>query len=238
MDRFKTIFFNKFTIWYDKLTEYRHKIHISLFEEKGACLLGLGCGLGELTYKVGRKVGADNVIGIDMEDRLQEAYKKRIKLIKCNLNNRIPLQDQSVNIISADQIIEHLSNVDLFVEEIFRVLKPGGYAVIGTENLASLHNLFALILGKQAFSQFISSRYWLGNPFTPHYKKPVRKGMSHVQVFTIQGLKDICEFYNLKVERVRGIGYFLFLPFWWGKLFEKICPAHASFIAVRVRKSK
>jgi len=235
---FKTTFFNQFTTWYDKLTEYRHKIHISLFEENGACLLGLGCGLGELTYQVSKKAEAGNVIGIDMDDRLRDAYKGRIKLIRCDLNNRIPLQDQSIDIISADQIIEHLSNTDLFVEEIFRVLKPGGYAVIGTENLASLYNLFALVLGKQAFSQFISSRYWLGNPFTPHYKKPVRKGMFHIQVFTIQGLRDICEFYHLKVERVRGIGYFPFLPFWCGKLFEKLCPAHAYFIAVRVRKLK
>ena len=235
---FKKTLFNKFTIWYDKLTEYRHKIHISLFEEKGTCLLGLGCGLGKLTYEIGKKVEADNIIGIDQYVEPLEGYREKIKLIRCDLNNSIFLRDESVDIISADNIIEHLSNTDIFVEEIYRVLKPGGYAVIGTENLASLHNLFALILGKQAFSQFISSRYWLGNPFAPHYKKPVRKGMSHVQVFTIQGLRDICECYNFKVERVRGIGYFPFLPFWCGKLFEKICPAHAYFIAVRVRKSK
>lgn len=238
MSILKTALLNKFTTWHNELTEYRHKMYTSLFEERGACLLGLGCFEGKLTYKVGKKVEADNIIGIDKHAELLEVYKERIKLINCNLNNGIPLQDKSVDIISGDQIIEHLYNTDVFVEEIYRVLKPGGYAVICTENLASLHNLFALILGKQAFSQFISSRYRLGNPFSPHYKKPVRDGHFHVQIFTIQGLKDICEFYNLKVERIKGIIYFLFLPFWSGKLFEKICPAHAQFIAVRVRKLK
>ncbi len=234
----KTALLNKFNSWHRQLTEYRHRMYLSLFEEKGFYLIGLGSAEGSLTYKVGEKVEAKKVIGIDMHSGLLEAYKERIKLINCNLNNGIPLKDESVDIVSGDQIIEHLYYTDIFVEEIYRVLKPGGYAVLCTENLASLHNLFALMLGKQAFSQFVSSRYKLGNPFTPHYKKPVRNGCFHVQIFTIQGLKDICELYNLKVERVKGIIFFPFLPFWAGKLFEKICPAHAHFIAVRVRKSK
>ncbi len=234
----KNALLNRFTAWHDKLTEYRHKMYISLFEERGASLLSLGCAEGKLTFNISRKVETDTVVGIDMYAELQGLYKEKIKLIRSDLNTGIPLQDRSVDIISGDQIIEHLFNTDVFVKEIYRVLKPGGYAVICTENLASLHNLFALFFGKQAFSQFISSRYRLGNPFSPHYKKPVKDGHFHVQIFTVQGLKDICEIYNLKVEKIKGIIYFPFLPFWSGKLFEKIFPAHAHFIAVRARKLK
>ncbi len=224
--------------WHNKLTEYRHSIYSSLFEQSGSVLLGLGCGEGRITCRVGRKVKASNVIGIDLENGLLRGCQNQINLISCDLNKGIPLENGSVDIISGDQIIEHLYNTDFFVQEIYRVLKPGGYAVICTENLASLHNLFALLLGKQAFSQFISSKYRLGNSLSPHYKKPVKDGYFHVQIFTVEGLRDIFEFYNFKVEKIRGIIYFPFLPFWCGKLFEIICPAHAHFIAVRVRKSR
>jgi len=236
MSTFKTLIYNKFNSWHERLTKYRHKVFLSIFEERGDKILGLGCGDGKLTYNAGVRVGANNIIGVDLKDNLAQEYKNKIKLINCNLNNCISIRSETIDIVSGDQIIEHLYDTDLFVNEIYRILKPGGYAVICTENLASLHNLFALLLGKQAFSQFISSKYKLGNSLTPHYKKPVKEGYFHVQVFTIDGLKDIFEFYNFEVEKLVGIIYFPFLPFWAGKIFEKICPAHAQFIAIRVRK--
>lgn len=49
-------------------------------------------------------------------------------------------------------MIEHVSNVDLFVSEVFRVLKKGGHAVISTENGSSWHNVFAAAMGWQIFS--------------------------------------------------------------------------------------
>jgi len=236
MNILKTLFYNKFNSWHKGLTKYRHKVFLSLFEGHGDKLLGLGCGDGGLTCNVGMKVGASDIKGIDLKDNIAQEYKNKIQLINCDLNSSIPISSGSIDIVSGDQIIEHLYNTDLFVNEIHRILRPGGYAVICTENLASLHNLFALLLGKQAFSQFVSSKYKLGNSLTPHYKKPVKEGYFHVQIFTIEGLRDIFEFYNFEVEKLVGIIYFPFLPFWTGMIFEKIFPAHAQFIAVRVRK--
>ena len=70
----------------------------------------------------------------------------------------------------ANQVIEHLYETDSFVNEIPRVLRKDGYAVISTEALSSWHSVFALILGWQPFSltNISDKKLGLGNPLALH----------------------------------------------------------------------
>lgn len=45
------------------------------------------------------------------------------------------LEDNSFDTVISFQVIEHIENDDLFVKEIYRVLKPGGTALIATPNI-------------------------------------------------------------------------------------------------------
>jgi SAM-dependent methyltransferase len=45
------------------------------------------------------------------------------------------LADNSFDTVVSFQVIEHIANDDLFVKEIYRVLKPGGKAIIATPNI-------------------------------------------------------------------------------------------------------
>src|SRR5207237_1346369 len=82
------------------------------------------------------------------------------------LNADIPIRDESFDAISSNQVIEHLSDTDIFLAESFRVLRPGGHVVVSTENMSSWHNLAALLLGWQAFSltNITDKRSGIGNP--------------------------------------------------------------------------
>jgi ubiquinone/menaquinone biosynthesis C-methylase UbiE len=223
--------------YYEGLTAQRRKIYASLFSQSGSVLLGLGCADGSVTLQVSKMVKSSVNLGIDFDnDSLMKANAKEILALKADLNSVFPLVDESVDVVSSDQVIEHLTNVDNFVAEIFRVLKPGGYAVISTENLSSWHNIFALMMGKQAFSQQISSKYQIGNPYSLHYKEQLNS-FPHVHIFTIQGLRDIFEVYGFYVEKVRGIGYFPF-PNQVSKFFEAIDPTHTYFLAIKVKKPR
>ena len=51
------------------------------------------------------------------------------------------------DVVHANQVIEHVFDLDRFVSEIKRVLAPGGRAIICTENIASWHSVAALFLG-------------------------------------------------------------------------------------------
>jgi len=60
--------------------------------------------------------------------------------------DRFPYADASVDLIVANQIIEHTKEIFFIFSEISRVLKTGGLAIIGVPNLGSLHNRIALLL--------------------------------------------------------------------------------------------
>jgi 2-polyprenyl-3-methyl-5-hydroxy-6-metoxy-1,4-benzoquinol methylase len=226
---------NKVQKWWDELTRERIRVYLGLFEEPGDVLCGLGCATGVLTFQVAQKINAKMTYGVDLDEKsLVSAHQKGIVTIKGDLNQPFPLNDEITDVISSDQVIEHLYNVDNFVKEIYRVLKPGGYAVIATENLSSWHNIFAILLGKQAFSQQISSKLHIGNPYSIHDKKPM-ESFPHIHIFTIQGLKDIFEIYGFRIQRVRAVGYFPF-PVRLGSILERIDPTHAFFLCIQVRK--
>ncbi len=55
-----------------------------------------------------------------------------------NYPTRTPLSDNSVDIVFATEIIEHLSNPIPIIEEAFRILKPGGIAVVTTPNITRI----------------------------------------------------------------------------------------------------
>lgn len=50
--------------------------------------------------------------------------------INCDLNDGIPLHDNSVGVINASHLIEHLRDPLKTMSEIHRVLAPGGWAFI------------------------------------------------------------------------------------------------------------
>jgi 2-polyprenyl-3-methyl-5-hydroxy-6-metoxy-1,4-benzoquinol methylase len=138
-------------------------------------------------------------------------------------------------VVISNQVIEHLADTDIFVAEIARVLRPGGYTVISTENLASWHNVAALVLGWQPFSltNVSAKRMGLGNPLALHRGEAWEYAVSwqHRRVFAYRGLAELLEAHGLEVESVRGAGYYP-LP---GRVAEWDV-RHAAFLALRARK--
>ena len=59
-----------------------------------------------------------------------------------------PVEDNFFDAIIAGDLIEHLFDTDIFLDELWRVIRPGGYLVITTPNLAWWWNRVRLLLGK------------------------------------------------------------------------------------------
>jgi len=51
----------------------------------------------------------------------------------------IPLGDKSVDTVISTQVLEHLKNTELAIKEFYRVLKPGGYALVTIPQCGELH---------------------------------------------------------------------------------------------------
>ena len=61
----------------------------------------------------------------------------------------LPFADRSIEVVIANQILEHTKEVFWIWHEIARVLAPGGQLILGVPNLASAHNRLLLLLGRQ-----------------------------------------------------------------------------------------
>lgn len=212
---------------------------LSLLERNSsASLIDLGCYKGELASKWAQKIGTNEVGGVEMiEEFAKEAEEKGIKVIRADLNEGIPVPSNSFDVVTSDQVIEHLINIDLFVKEIYRILKPGGYAVISTENLSAWHNIFALILGFRPFSMDYSTEISIGNPLSPRNKKEItgESGTPHVKVLTYRSFMELFKIHGFQVEKIIGTGYYPF-PKAIQRPFSKIDPTHAHYLTMKVRK--
>ncbi len=136
-------------------------------------LLDVGCGDGSLLFRYFKQPPRE-FYGVEgaPEAKIQ-AEKRGIKVFSYDLNGRWPFEDGKFDVVFSSQVIEHLHNTRLFVEEAYRVLKPGGTAIVASENLCSLLNCFALVLGYTPFSLMQVCGRFLGNPLGLHYNEPI-----------------------------------------------------------------
>ena len=199
-------------------------------------ILDVGCSHGQEVVKIAKNIKKPEIWGIDIDNHsISLAKKLGIKTIKHNIENGLPLKSNFFDIVIANQIIEHMHDVDILIKEIGRILKVNGYLLISTENLSSWHNLFALVLGWQAFSQHISEVKNVGNPMRmANYTGYDKSGM-HVKIFTSRGLRELLELYGFKIEKFYGAGYYPFSSY-ISKIFSKIDPTHTAFIGAKARK--
>lgn len=226
-------------VWLD--SAYLNNDILSSYVEpaKEAKILDIGCDNGEILIdRVKGKISNPKIYGLDIDPgKVKKSKKLGVIAQRANVENRFPYKDNNFDLVSANQIIEHLLNVDGFLQEINRVLRPGGYLVLSTENLSSWHNLFALALGWQAFSQHISKIKNVGNPMRgAKYTDYELSGM-HIKIFTPRGLKELVKLHGFKIEHFFGAGYYPFSsqP---SRLLSRVDPTHAAFIGLKARKVK
>ncbi len=201
----------------------------------GATLLDVGCGDGSWTLEVASRTEARHVIGLDGSPALISAATERgIDAQLTELAQKWPLPDRSVDIVHSNQVIEHLSDTDHFFREIRRVLKPGGYAIISTNNLASWHNLFFLLLGWQPPAAHVSDEVIVGNPI--NFDQGVTCGDGsyplHRRLFTHRALAELAGHHGLALDAARGAGYYP-LPARAARLAARLDPTHAAYLAHR-----
>lgn len=203
-------------------------------EAPGAILLDVGCGKGDLTLSIAQAVKAQEVFGIDIvEQCVEEAKQKGIKAVHGDLVQPFPFEDESIDMICAARVIEHLSDTDMFVRECYRVLKPGGALILNTPNLASLYVILCLLLGKQPPSAMVSDRFTISGEALPQ----VEGFRAHRRLFTREGLRNLLSWYGFSLEKTISFGYHPF-PNPFAKVLCAVDRWHAAYIGVRARKPR
>lgn len=173
-------------------------------------LMDIGCGKGYDLDNMRQAVLAKrpqtevHMHGIEFyPEAIRQSEALGIKIITGDLEKMTwPLPDASLDIVVANQILEHTKEVFWITSEVARVLKPGGLFIVGVPNVASLHNRFLLLGGEQpttletlsahvrgftkpTFRRFIQAdgyfrlRDFDGGNFYP-FPKPIAEKLSHL----------------------------------------------------------
>jgi len=166
--------------------------------------LDLGCGSGELlTEKVAKTVNAKEIYGVDLNEKALEIAKdKGINVFNIDLSkDKIPLDDNSADLVTAFELIEHLINPDHLLREIFRILNPSGHLLLSTPNLASWTNRIIMLLGYQPYNAEVSTEIRAGVPVkADRFTKPP----GHIRPYTLRALKELLSYHRFKIVRISG----------------------------------
>lgn len=104
------------------------------YVDKNLTVFELGCGEG-LMIKQLRSQGYENIFGMD----LYATFVDCDKMIKADCLE-VPVKSESIDVLICLDLVEHipLNFQDSFVNEISRILKPGGVAIFSFPNMAHL----------------------------------------------------------------------------------------------------
>lgn len=170
-------------------------------------VMDVGSGSGDFIDSMARNYPEHNYYGNDIAKNIVEQNKKQkisVKWDVADFNNRVNYESCHFDIIIAGEIIEHLYDTDSFMLEMKRLLKPGGYLLLTTPNLASWLDRLTLLLGMQPFSTEVSnvSRKFGREKF---YKLLRLDGDSasagHLRCFTRGALRSMFEFYDFDIVK-------------------------------------
>ena len=106
-----------------RFTRWRRAVNVERYMRTGEIHLDIGCGDGYFLFRSPYKVryGLDKLMGAG-DDHVED---------------RLEFDDGSVDLVTMLAVIEHLPNVRQVLEEIHRVLKPGGQLILTTPKKAA-----------------------------------------------------------------------------------------------------
>jgi SAM-dependent methyltransferase len=153
-------------------------------------LLDVGCWDGTTTAEFATILGG-GAAGVEVYPAEAAAARTRgIDVAQLDLETqRLPWDDESFDVVIANQVFEHLKNVWHPMSELARLVKPGGSLVFSVPNLASFHNRVMLALGWQPSS--------------------IRTFGPHVRGFTFRQARDFVSYGRFfDVTRAVGVGFY------------------------------
>ena len=131
---------------------------LSYFDEvvstwQGQTVLDLGCGGGFMSEALAKR-GA-TVIGIDPSEAAVAAAQTHARTEGLEIDYRVssgealPLANGSIDCVVCVDVLEHVADVDRVIDEIARVLKPGGLFLFDTINRTMLASFVIVFVGER-----------------------------------------------------------------------------------------
>jgi len=128
-------------------------------------VLELGSGQGELADQL--KTQVESLTCSDGSPiYINKLKAKGFKVVQVDYNHKLPFKAKQFHGAISLEVIEHLYNAEVFLKEIHRVLKPQGWLIISTPNIAWWGYRLFVLLGKPPKKEGYHLRFFTYNTFT------------------------------------------------------------------------
>jgi SAM-dependent methyltransferase len=179
-------------------------------------VLDAGCGDGTFVDRLARTLDRPGTrfTGVDRSEfqlakarRLAEAADAPYDFRVADLGVRIPFDDATFDLVHAAEVIEHLLDPDLLVDEAARVLRPGGHVVITTPNLHAWFNRILFVAGIQPLFHETSTRSTQVGAGPLRRWKRYDRPVGHLRLFNRAALEDLLRRAGLRPVGAWGARY-------------------------------
>ncbi|WP_406865559.1 class I SAM-dependent methyltransferase [Streptomyces sp. HUAS MG47] len=150
----------------------------------GALVVDVGCGDGTAAAVAGPILAGHRIVGVDWsQDALRRAQPRIGQVVRGALDDGgLPFADGCADAVLFSEVVEHLVDPDAALDELRRILRPGGHLMLSTPNLAAWYNRGLLLAGVQPVFSEVSLRGIHGRPGT--------EVVGHLRLFTSRALRS------------------------------------------------
>ncbi|WP_458243585.1 class I SAM-dependent methyltransferase [Streptomyces sp. MAI_2237] len=165
---------------------------------RGQTVLDVGCGDGSAAATARPLLPGHRIVGVDWsQDALKRARTRLSYAVRGELTGGgLPFGAASADAVLFSEVIEHLVDPDAALDEIRRVLRPGGHLMLSTPNLAAWYNRGLLLAGVQPVFSEVSLRGIHGRPGT--------EVVGHLRLYTARALREFVAASGFEVVRLAG----------------------------------
>jgi ubiquinone/menaquinone biosynthesis C-methylase UbiE len=114
---------------------------------------------------------------------------------------QLPFKDETCDIITSFDVLEHLLQPERFVSEAFRVIRPDGLFILAIANLGDVYSRIAFLFGYTPF-QYDPSSCKVGS-----LSKIKTTSREHKSVFTYRAVKELLDYYGFQIIWSSGYHY-------------------------------
>ena len=167
-------------------------------DRPGALVLDVGCGDGTAAATAAPFLAGHRIVGVDWsQDALRRARPRMSAAVRGELDGGgLPFADGCADAVLFSEVVEHLVDPDGALDELRRVLRPGGHLMLSTPNLAAWYNRALLLAGRQPVFSEVSLRGIHGRPGT--------EVVGHLRLFTARALRSFLASAGFEDVRISG----------------------------------
>lgn len=120
-------------------SDFRHRFELAynLISIKTKSLLDYGCSDGSFLFAIRSKLPKAKLYGFEIDKRKINPklfQKNKIKIISSLIQGKLPIRLSSLDSVVLLEVLEHVPDEKNVIDEIYRVLKPGGVLLLSTPN--------------------------------------------------------------------------------------------------------